>query len=111
MNDADLYFRKHVFCCTNKRAAGHERGCCIDRGGGALRAYMKDRCKELGISDVRINASGCLDRCEEGPVMVVYPEGVWYRCTSKEDVEKVIQSHLIGGEAVEHLQLSRRQEI
>ncbi len=101
----ELFYRKHVFCCTNKRPDGHERKCCIDRGGGPLRNYMKDRCKELGITDVRINASGCLDRCEEGPVMVVYPDGVWYRCTSEAEVEEVIQKHIIGGEAVERLKL------
>lgn len=106
MDDSGLYFRKHVFCCTNKRPAGDARGCCIDRGAGALRNYMKDRCKELGLSDVRINASGCLDRCELGPVMVVYPDGIWYRCTSEAEVEEVIQSHLLGGRPVERLQLT-----
>lgn len=105
MEDAAPYFRKHVFCCTNKRAAGDERGCCIDRGGGGLRNYMKDRCKELGLEDVRINAAGCLDRCEHGPVIVVYPEGIWYKCTTVAEMEEVIQSHLIGGEAVERLRI------
>lgn len=106
MNTDSGYFRHHVFCCTNKRPPGDERGCCIDRGGGALRNYMKDRCKALGIDGVRINAAGCLDRCELGPVLVVYPDGVWYRCETESDVEEVIQSHLIGGAVVERLRLA-----
>lgn len=96
-------YRYHVFCCTNKRPTGHERGCCIDRGGGEIREYMKKRCKELGIEGVRINAAGCLDRCEEGPVMVVYPEGVWYKVASLEQAERVIREHLIQGQAVGEL--------
>ncbi len=99
------YFRKHIFCCTNKRPDGHERGCCIDRGGGSLRDYMKTRCKELGLDDIRINASGCLDRCELGPCMVVYPEGIWYGCKTTQDVERVIQEHLIAGTPVADLWL------
>jgi len=99
------YYRHHVFCCTNKRAGDDPRGCCIDRGGGALRNYMKDRCRELGLEDVRINASGCLDRCEHGPVIVVYPEGIWYKCTSEAEVEEIIQSHLLGGRVVERLHI------
>ncbi len=100
-----LYYRQHVFCCTNKRPAGDARGCCIDRGAAPLRDYMKNRCKELGLKDVRINASGCLDRCELGPTMVVYPDGVWYSCKTEQDVEEVIQQHIMGGEAVERVKL------
>lgn len=104
------YFRKHVFCCTNKRPAGDERGCCLDRGGGGLRNYMKDRCKELGLADIRINAAGCLDRCAFGPVMVVYPDGVWYRCAAETDAEEIIQRHLLGGETVHRLTLPAEKE-
>ncbi len=99
-------FNNHVFVCTNKRADGHERGCCIDRHGGVIRTYMKQRCKELGVEKTRINASGCLDRCEDGPVLVIYPEGIWYRPESIEDAEEIIQEHLIGGNVVERLKLS-----
>ena len=61
------YYKAHVFCCTNERPAGHERGCCKEKGADKLQNYMKARVKELGIKDVRINKSGCLDRCELGP--------------------------------------------
>lgn len=114
MNDADgedvngdppLFYRRHVFCCVNERAADHPRGCCKAKGSQALRDYMKNRAKELGVKRVRINNSGCLDRCELGPTMVVYPEGVWYSCATEEEVDEVLRVHLIEGGRVERLRL------
>ena len=99
------YYRMHVFCCTNTRDESDPRGCCHARGGTALRNYMKAKAKKMGARGIRINASGCLDRCELGPAMVVYPEGVWYRCETREDVDAVIADHLIGGRPVERLRL------
>ncbi len=75
-----------------------------------LRNYMKTKAKKMGISGIRINASGCLDRCELGPVMVIYPEGVWYRCQSREDVDEVLQRHLVEGGRVSRLMLSPDDE-
>jgi (2Fe-2S) ferredoxin len=92
--DKPLYFSSHVFCCTNERAPGHSRGCCKEKNSEALRNYMKDKAKELGLKNVRINNSGCLDRCEQGPVMVIYPEGVWYTYKTKEDVDEILTTHL-----------------
>lgn len=69
---------------------------------------MKARAKELGLGDVRINSSGCLDRCEHGPTMVIYPQGIWYHYESREDVEEILSRHLIGGEVVERLLLPNR---
>ena len=104
-----MFFQTHIFCCTNKRPDGHHRGSCIDRGGAPIRDYMKKRCKELGIEGTRVNAAGCLDRCELGPVVVIYPQGIWYRVESVEDAEEIIQQHLIGGTPVERLQLNDKQ--
>lgn len=100
-----LYYRAHVFCCTNERPAGHPRGCCKAKGAEKLRDYMKARAKELGLKDVRINTAGCLDRCELGPTMVIYPEGVWYRCRTPQDIDEVLKTHLIEGRRVERLML------
>ena len=100
------YSRAHVFCCTNQRDAEDPRGCCHDRNGPILRNYMKTKIKKMGISGIRINSAGCLGRCEEGPAMVVYPDGVWYRCESREDVDEVLQSHLVKGVPVARLLLS-----
>jgi (2Fe-2S) ferredoxin len=105
LNDPPLFYRRHVFCCVNERPDGHPRGCCKDKGSIRLRNYMKARAKELGLSDVRVNASGCLDRCELGPTMVIYPEGVWYRYRSPADLEEILQRHVIEGGRVARLML------
>ena len=70
--------------------------------------YAKKRIKELGLSGtgkVRVNKAGCLDRCADGPVMVIYPQGIWYTFVDIEDIEEIIQSHLIQDKPVERLQL------
>jgi (2Fe-2S) ferredoxin len=108
-DDPPLYFAEHVFCCTNERPAGHPRGSCKAKGSEPLRDYMKKRAKELKIKGVRINASGCLDRCELGPTMVIYPEGVWYHYDSEADVDEILERHLIRGERVERLMLQPGQ--
>ena len=100
------YFDKHVFFCTNQRDNG-ERSC-GDCAASEVHAYAKGRIKELGLNGqgkVRMNKAGCLDRCDEGPVLVVYPEGVWYTFVDKEDVDEIIDSHLVRGEVVERLRL------
>jgi (2Fe-2S) ferredoxin len=104
-DDPKPYYEAHVFCCTNRRPAGHPRGCCADKGSEELRDYMKGRAKELGLKKVRINSSGCLDRCELGPTVVVYPEGVWYSVATKEDVDEVLKTHLVEGGRVKRLML------
>ena len=104
-SDPAPYFERHVFVCENVRADGHPRGCCADKGSVELRSYMKARAKELGLKGIRINGAGCLDRCELGPTLVIYPEGVWYACTSKADIDRVLQDHVQNGDRVSHLML------
>jgi (2Fe-2S) ferredoxin len=103
--DPPPYFARHVFCCVNERPAGHPRSCCKARGAEPLRDYMKKRAKELGLKRTRINQAGCLDRCELGPTMVIYPEGVWYRYDTPADVDEILERHLVRGERVERLML------
>ena len=105
MIDPDPYYRLHLFCCTNARPSNHPRGSCADRGSVKLRDYMKVRAKELGLGDVRINSAGCLDRCELGPVLVVYPEGVWYKAQSFEDIDEILSTHVVGGARAARLML------
>lgn len=98
------YYRHHVFFCTNRREDGS--ACCQDFAAQSMRDYVKGRVKELGLAGkggVRINNAGCLDRCAEGPVMVVYPEAVWYTYVDKEDLDEIIEEHLVHGRVVERL--------
>jgi len=108
--DPPPYYERHVFMCTNERSPGHPRGCCKAGGAEALRNYMKNRAKELGLARTRVNIAGCLDRCELGPTMVIYPEGVWYTVASKADVEEILRVHLVGGGRVERLLLQTDQK-
>ena len=97
-----MFFDAHLFVCTNRRPDGHNRGSCAAGGSEHLRDYMKARAKELGIANIRVNSAGCLDRCELGPCLVIYPDGVWYRIGSTADVDTVLQTHLVeGGRATE----------
>ncbi len=107
VNDEDppLFYNRHVFFCTNERPDGHPRGCCKAKDAEKLRNYMKARAKEMGLERVRINASGCLDRCELGPTMVIYPEGVWYKCESMADVDRILKDHVEGKGRVNELML------
>jgi (2Fe-2S) ferredoxin len=98
------YYRYHVFFCTNLRADG--RACCQRFDARGMRDFAKQRCKELGINGqggVRVNTAGCLDRCEQGPVIVVYPDAVWYSYIDQDDVEEIIREHLTNGRVVERL--------
>jgi (2Fe-2S) ferredoxin len=99
------YYKFHLFCCINRRADGHSVGCCASKGAEDLHQYMKDRAKSLDIEGIRINKSGCLDRCEYGITIVVYPHEVWYSIKSKEDAERILQEHFIAGQIVEDLQI------
>lgn len=102
------YYQRHLFFCCNQRAADDPRGCCDAKGASRVRDYAKGKVKALGLAGagkVRINQAGCMDRCELGPVVVVYPEGVWYRYVDEEDVDEIIESHLVGGRVVERLKI------
>lgn len=105
-----LFYRCHVFCCTNERPAGHPRGSCARKGAEKLRNYMKARAKELGLDEVRINNAGCLDRCEHGPSMVIYPEGVWYQIETFADIDEILATHVIGGGRVTRLRMPDRED-
>ena len=102
------YYERHVFFCTNDRGAGADRPSCNRCGSKAMREYAKKKIKEMGLSgegNIRVNSAGCLDRCEEGPTCVVYPEGVWYTYVDEYDVDEIIEAHLIGGKPVERLKI------
>ena len=97
-------FEKHIFVCGNQRAAGHPRGCCDPNATKELQVLFKQKLAEQGLKGtVRANHAGCLDQCEHGPTVVVYPEAVWYGGVQANDVEEIVVSHIIGGKPVERL--------
>ncbi len=98
-------FQRHVFVCTNRREPGHPRGCCRDKGSEAIREALKSAAKKRLGKTVRVNTAGCLDQCEHGVTVVVYPDAVWYGFVKMEDVEEIIESHLVNGRPVERLRL------
>jgi (2Fe-2S) ferredoxin len=100
------YFQRHVFFCLNQREAG--AACCANHDAVAMQGYAKDRIKRLGLSGpgkVRVNKAGCLDRCDDGPCLVIYPEGTWYTYVDRADIDEIIDSHLVNGREVERLKL------
>jgi (2Fe-2S) ferredoxin len=101
------YYAKHVFFCCNQRE-GPDRPCCNNKGASKMRDYAKSRVKALGLAGegrIRINQAGCLDRCEEGPCVVVYPEAVWYTYVDESDIDEIIEEHLQNGRIVERLRM------
>lgn len=100
------YYERHVFFCCNQREEG--KACCNDHGARELRDYAKAQVKQLGLNGpgkVRVNNAGCLDRCKEGPVLVVYPEAVWYTYVDTDDIDEIVREHLAGGKVVERLRI------
>jgi len=102
----DSYFKHHVFFCLNQRDTPD--ACCGNHQAQDAWKHCKTQVKALGLNGaggVRINQAGCLDRCAGGPVLVVYPEAVWYTYVDKQDIDEIISSHLQQGKVVERLKL------
>jgi (2Fe-2S) ferredoxin len=100
------YFQHHLFFCTNQREDGSQ--CCENFNAKAMRDYAKQRSKALGLvssGKVRVNTAGCLNRCEKGPVAVVYPDAVWYNYIDEEDIDEIIEQHLVNDTVVERLKI------
>jgi (2Fe-2S) ferredoxin len=100
------YYQQHVFFCTHQREEGV--ACCANHQAKALFNYAKEKVKEMqlnGVGKCRINQAGCLDRCGEGPLLVVYPEGVWYRYKNQADVDEIIEQHIKNGQIVKRLKI------
>ena len=97
-------FKKHIFICNNQRQADDPRGCCVGRGSLDLLDYAKGRVKEMGLKGkVRINKAGCLDACQYGPTLVVYPDDVWYSPKTQGDIEEILQEHILNDRVVERI--------
>jgi (2Fe-2S) ferredoxin len=106
-DDNKPFYQHHVFFCTNIREDG-SRPSCGKHGAEQALKHAKNRVKQLGLNGegkVRINKAGCLDRCEEGPVLVVYPEGTWYTYVDNSDIDEIIDCHLLKGKVVDRLKI------
>jgi (2Fe-2S) ferredoxin len=100
------HYEKHIFICTNRRDEGNPKGSCAQKGSEQVREAFKKQVHERGLkATMRANAAGCLDQCEHGVTVVVYPEQVWYGHVTPGDVNEIIESHLVGGVPVERLRL------
>ena len=96
----------HAFVCTQQRPDGHPRGCCTSRGGGKAlfeRLFGHFLAKQLWEKGVHVASTSCLGFCGDGPLMVVYPQGVWYKVNTVEDIDEIVESHLLGDKPVERL--------
>lgn len=99
-------YKRHVFICTNRRPDTDPRGSCAAKGSEEVREAFKVALKQRGVGkQIRANAAGCLDMCAQGCSVVVYPEGVWYGHVTVQDVDEIVDRHLLGGEPVERLQM------
>lgn len=108
---SSMVYKYHVFFCLNIRESiqGEPvRQCCGGKTAMSAHQYAKQRIQQLGlnqIGQVRINQSGCLDRCEQGPCLVVYPQGTWYTYVDNTDIDRIIDSHILNGVIVKSLEL------
>ena len=91
-------FTHHIFVCGNRREPGHSRGCCDPDGRQALRDCFKAELKKRRLGgSVRANQAGCLDQCELGPTVVIYPQGIWYGHVQPADVPRIIDETIVNG--------------
>ena len=105
-------FQRHVFVCINERPADHPKGCCKAKGGVEVRDKLKAELAARGLSKiVRANNAGCLDQCERGVTVVVYPEQVWYGGVTVDDVTEIVESHLVNGHIVARLLLPDQPQL
>lgn len=100
------FYSPHCFVCTNKRPDDHPRGSCGAKNAESLRQYLREKMKQAGIETARANSAGCLDQCENDPVMVVYPEGIWYRLPDTNAIDRIVTEHFKGGKIVQEFVLT-----
>lgn len=98
-----MFYDLHVFVCTNERPPDAKRGCCKSKGSEEILKTLRAKAKEAGVQKIRVNQAGCLDRCEQGPSIVVYPEGIWYGGVTMADLDEIVHEHFLGGKPVERL--------
>ena len=98
--------KKHIFVCTSSRPNGQQKGFCHTKSGVDILSNFREEIEERGLGgEVFISNTGCFGLCEQGPIVVVYPENVWYGSVTPEDVEEIMDEHIEGGNVVKRLEL------
>ncbi len=100
------YYKKHIFFCVNQREV--PKKCCNEIDAVKFCDYAKQKIKQMelnGRGRIRISSAGCLGRCAQGPLLVIYPEGVWYTYQTIEDIDEIIEKHIVQEELIERLLL------
>lgn len=98
--------KRHIFVCTSSRANGQQKGFCHTKDGVAVVAKFLEELDERGLSgEVMVSNTGCLGLCEQGPIVVVYPDNIWYGNVQADDVETIMEEHIEGGQAVRRMQI------
>ncbi len=102
---------RHVFVCLNQRDPENPKGCCAAKNAAEVRLQLKRLTYAAGLRGrVRINSAGCLDQCEHGVTVVVYPEAVWYGGVTPDDVDELFREHVLNGRPVERLRIEAMRE-
>jgi (2Fe-2S) ferredoxin len=101
--DIPQVYKLHAFLCFQDRPPGHPRGSCGQKGAKPLWDHLMQVAERKGLREIGLTASGCLGFCSAGPLMVCYPQGIWYAPRTREDIDEIVQSHLIDGTPVERL--------
>jgi (2Fe-2S) ferredoxin len=97
-------FTHHIFVCCNTREPGHSRGSCNPDKTEALRSAFKAEVRKRKLEPlVRANVASCLDQCEHGPMVVIYPQGIWYGKVQVSDVGRILDETVVGGRILEDL--------
>lgn len=98
-----------VLVCVNERPPEHPRGSCVQRGGDDVFNAFREITGQLGLVDVKVTFTGCLEPCMVGPTVLIVPDNVWYGGVTVDDVPLIVEQHLVGGEPVEFLLIGREE--
>jgi (2Fe-2S) ferredoxin len=101
-------YQKHVFICQHRRSSESGKKSCGRSGSAELRNALKKQITSLGLNTkIRINVSGCLGHCEQGPAMVIYPQGTWYGNIQQSDLNNILNQSILGNRIIERLKIKQ----
>ena len=105
------HLKKHIFICENQREKNHPKGCCADKGGTALKHALKMQLAQKGLTKIyRANTAGCLDVCEHGSAIVIYPQDIWYGGVQLSDIEQIIEESILDDKVIERLIIPAKKQ-